>query len=277
MQAGSDARRRRCGVLRYGIVSQARQIRRTKYHVGNCRHVFESFFPMSTLTPTRKVSRKHELREDKVVTFSARALGLIENNRAVVYSALAGVVIVLAAILGNSYMQSKRNAEALDMMTEAVSRYERGDYTAAVDGDMSFAGLIEIADDYGNTKAGNLARFYAADALYRTGDLDEALEYFEAFKKGADYLGASALAGEAAIHETKLDHARAADLYLRAAEIFESVVTSPDYLVKAGRAYENAGDFSSARRVYEKLKADYSGTSEGQDAEFYLARISGSQ
>lgn len=232
---------------------------------------------MSTLTPTRKVSRKHELREDKVFTFSARVLGFIENNRTVAYSALAGVVIILAVSLGYSYLQSKRNAEALEMMTEAVNRYERGEYSAAVDGDMSFAGLTEIADDYGNTKAGNLARFYAADALYRAGDLDEALEYFEAFKKGANFLGASALAGEAAIHETKRDHARAADLYLRAAEIFESDVTSPDYLVKAGRAYEKADDYSSARRAYEQLKANYSDTAEGQNAEFYLARISGSQ
>jgi len=232
---------------------------------------------MSTLTPTRKVSRKHELREDKVVTFYARTLGFIDNNRTMAYSALAGVVIFLVVIFGYSYLQSQRNTEALETMTEAVSRYESGDYTAAVDGDMSFAGLMDIADDYGRTKAGNLARFYAADALFRTGDLDKALEYFEDFKKESNYLGASALAGEAAIHEIKRDHARAGDLYLRAAEIFESDVTSPDYLAKAGRAYEKADDFGSARSAYEKLKTDYSGTTEGQNAEFYLARMRGSR
>lgn len=229
---------------------------------------------MSTLTPTRKVSRRHELREDKVVTFYARALGFVDKNRPLVYGALAAIAIILVVLFGYSYLQANRNAEALIEMTEAVSRYESGDYAAAIDGDMSFPGLIEIIEDYGSTQAGNLARFYAADALFRTGQYDRALEYFQAFDKESNYLGASALAGEAAILEDRDEHSGAAGLYMQAAEIFESDVTSPDYFVKAGRAYENAGDSEAARRAYEKLLNDYSTTAEGQNADFYLARIS---
>ncbi|GMQ80916.1 MAG: tetratricopeptide repeat protein [Rhodothermia bacterium] len=228
---------------------------------------------MSTLTPTRKVSRKHELREDKVITFSARVLGLIETNRTVVYGGFALIVIVLAGIFGFSYVQSSRNTEALEQMTEAVSRYESGDYATAIDGDMLFPGLVEVAEKFGNTKAGNLARFYAADALFRTGDLERSLTFFQAFNKDGDFLGASAYAGEAAINETNGNFDKAGDLYLRAATIYESDVTSPGYLLRAARSYEAAGDVPSARQVYEQLGKDYPVSREGQNVEFYLARI----
>lgn len=228
---------------------------------------------MSTLTPTRKVSRKHELREDKVVTLYARVLRLIDTNRTVVYAAFGVIVLAVALYFGLSYMQSAKNTEALDAMTEAVRLYEGGEYTRALDGDMFFAGLIEVADQYGNTQAGNLARFYAADALFRSGDLVRALSYFQSFDKGANYIGASAYAGEAAIHETNGDFDQAADLFLRAANVFESAVTSPTYLIQAGRAYEDAGDTDAARQMYERLKEDYPTSRESQDADFYLARL----
>lgn len=228
---------------------------------------------MSTLTPTRKVSRKHELREDKIVTFYARVLGLVETNRTVVYGGLVVVIVALAMIFGFSYIQSSKNAEAADLMAEAVARYESGDYAAAIDGDMFFTGLVEIAEKFGGTKAGNLARFYAADALYRTGDLERSLAFFHAYDKDGDYIGASAYAGEAAISETNGDFNSAGDLYLRAATIFESNVTSPDYLMKAARSYEASDDASAARKVYERLREDYPVSREGQNVEFYLARL----
>ena len=228
---------------------------------------------MSTLTPTRRVSRKHELREDRVVTFYARVLGLIENNRTVVYAVLGIIVLGLALFFGLSYMQSLKNTEAQDAMADAVQLYESGEYIQALDGDMFFAGLIEVADKYGSTRAGNLAHFYAADALFRSGDLERSLEYFRSFDKASNYIGASAYAGEAAIHETNGDHGQAADLYLRAANTFESAVTSPVYLTQSGRAYEAAGDLSSAQRIYETLKEDYPTSREGQNADFYLARL----
>ena len=160
-------------------------------------------------------------------------MGLVETNRTVVYGGLVVIVIALAAIFGFSYMQSSRNTEALEQMTVAVRRYESGNYATAIDGDIFFTGLVEVAEKFGSTKAGNLARFYAADALFRTGDLERSLTFFRAFDKDGDYIGASAYAGEAAINETNGNFDEAGELYLRAATIFESNVTSPDYLLKA--------------------------------------------
>lgn len=227
---------------------------------------------MSTLNPTRKVSRKHELREDTVVTFYARALGYFENNRNTVYSVAAGIVFVVLAFLGYAWMQSNNNQKALSQMAIAVQKYEAGEFQASLDGDASFTGMIDIAESFGGTDSGNLAKFYAADALFRTGDMVRALEYFESFSKGADYLGASAYAGEAAIHELNGDHKKAGDLFVRAATVFTSEITSPMYYENAARAYAAGGDKGKARSAYESIRDDFPNSQAARNVDFYLAQ-----
>ena len=228
---------------------------------------------MSTLKPTRKVSRRHELREDTVITFYARALDFYEKNGRMVHLAAAGVVALVALVLAWGWYQSGQNEKALSEMAFAVDRYEDGDYRAALDGDITFTGLIEIADSYGGTAAGNLARFYAADAFFRLGDYENALRYFRAFDKSSDYLGASALAGEAAILEEQGEFEKAGDLFRRAANLFTSDITSPEYLMDAARAYEQAGAISKAEAALEDIREDWPDSQAARNIEFDLARL----
>lgn len=228
---------------------------------------------MSTLNPTRKVSRRHELREDRVVTMSARAIDFYEDNRNLVYGVIAAIVVIALLAIGLAWNSARKNDEALERMATAVQRYEAGEYQAALDGDISFMGLLDIADEYGGTDAGNLATFYAADALFRVGDMERSLEYFRDYDKEADYLGASAFAGEAAIHELRDEFSRAGDLYMRAANVFESEITSPDYLMKAARAYERGGEMDDAVNAYEQIKEDYPDSQAASGVDFHLARL----
>jgi len=228
---------------------------------------------MSTLNPTRKVSRRQELRQDTVVTFYARALGFYENNQNLVYGIGAGLILLVLVIVGWNWNQANRNDTALAEMAEAVRLYEAGSYQAALDGDISFSGLIDIADRFGGTTSGNLATFYAADALFRVGEMDRSLEYFGSYSKGNDYIGASAFAGEAAIHEIQGDHDRAGDLFSRAASVFDSEITSPMYLERAARAYEAAGSNRDAVSALETIQDDYPDSQAARNVEFHLARL----
>ena len=228
---------------------------------------------MSTLNPTRKVSRRQELREDTVVTMYARALNILENNRQAVIGVAAGIVAVIVLVLAWNWYQGNRNEQALSEMAESVRMYEAGSWQAALDGNVSYLGLLDIVDSYGGTNAGNLARFYAADALFRVGDMDGALEMFESYSKGNDYIGASAFAGEAAIHELQGDHGRAGDLYMRAANVFSSDITSPMYLSNAARAYTEAGDTDDAIDALEMIQEDYPESQAARSVEFKLAQL----
>ncbi len=227
---------------------------------------------MSTLKPARKISRREKLREDTVVTFYARVVDLFDNNRNVVYGAFAGILVIVAAILGWGYLQDQKQAEAADAMAPAVRNYELGLYREALDGVAGSPGLLAVADEYGRTSAGNLARFYAADAAFRLGELDQALELFRSYDREADYLGASSLAGEAAILETRGEHAEAGRLYERAAGFVEGNDLAPQYLIDAGRAFEAAGEYDDAIEVYERVAEDFADAQVAQNTDFLIAR-----
>lgn len=232
---------------------------------------------MSTLNPPKSISKKHELREDKVVTFYARAWQFVDENKQLVYGAAAGVVVIVLALIGYVLYQNNQAAEGEEMLARAIPLYEQGNYSQALDGTADRLGLLEVADEYDGTPAGNLAHFYAADALFNTGDYERALEHFQAFDKEEDFLGASAIAGEAAVYEAMEDYEEAADLYRDAAYHFENDLTTPEYLFNSGRAYELAGMPDEAIEQYEAVQSDYPDSQQASNIEIYIARASAKQ
>lgn len=230
---------------------------------------------MSMLDAPR-TSRRHQLREDQLATAAAVSVGFFEEHRTPLIAAAAGLVVVVAAIVGYGVVQNNRDSQAAEMLGSVLATYEQDQLAEALDGTADGPGLIEIADRYGSTATGNLATFYAADALYQLGRLDEAMEYFKRYDAGADILGASALAGQAAILEQRGDHAEAARLFRRAADVYDSPATSPDYLMSAGRTYEAAGDAIGAREVYEQFLDSYGETPSAPLIEALMAQAEAS-
>jgi len=228
---------------------------------------------MSTLNPTKKISRRQELRQDQVVTFYARVWEYFDKNRGQIYGLLAAVVAVIALSVGYGFYQSAQQGKAQSAMSRAVNAYERGEYQQALDGTADYVGLLDIVEQYGGTAAGNLARFYAADALFRLGDYDRALTYFEDYDGDDDFIAASVLAGEAAIYETKGEYERAGDLYARAADRDANVMAATQYLLDAGRSYEAARENNKARAAYNKIKEDYPDSQAARSIDIYLARL----
>ncbi len=218
-------------------------------------------------------SKRKGLREDTVVTLYARWLDFYYRHRKQLYVGLAIVVVAVLGGMGYAYYQRQQEQRAQQLLGEVLPLYEQGKYREALDGADGRTGLLELARAYGSTNAGNLARFYAADALYRLGEYDQALELWEAFDSDDPMLAAAALAGQAAVYENKGEHARAAELYRRAADRYDNPVVTPHYLLRAGHNYETAGNLEAARRMYEALRERYPDATQAIEAEIALARI----
>ena len=228
---------------------------------------------MATLNPPKKISRRHELRQDQVVTVYARAWDFVDKNRTLIWGIVAALVLLVALAIAYVFYQQNQEAEAQEAIAAPIRLYEQENYREALDGADGAMGFLAIADEYGGTDAGNLAHFYAADALFNLGEYDQALEHFEDFGKEENYLGASALAGEAAVYENQGEYERAGQLYQRAASHLESELTSPQYLLSAGRAFEEAGNYAGAQAAYETLRDDFPDAPAAQNVDAYLARV----
>ena len=228
---------------------------------------------MTALKTPEKTSRRQELRQNKLVELYGRLLLLYEEHRQLVYGLGIGLIALILAIPGYVYYQQQRAAEANQLLGRILPTYEQGSYQQALEGTGQRAGLLTIADDYDGTDAGNLAAFYAGSALYEQGEYDRALEYFQQFDKSNDYISASAYAAAAALSESRGSSEQAAQRSEQAAEQYPNELTAPRYLLEAGQAYEDAGNYEAAEQAYRRIKDEYPDSGEATEVDRYLARV----
>ena len=222
--------------------------------------------------PPRRAT-KEELREDALASTAANALNFANQNKGLLLGALVALALLVALAVGYSARQEGRDTEAATLLSRALVPYEAAEYDAALSGADGRPGLLAIADDYGSTQQGRLASFYAGNALYELGRMDEALEQFRAFGAEESVIGASALAARASIHEARAEYGDAAELYERAADAYPTTAAAPEYLVGAARAYEAEGDYAAAQAALETLRDTYGTSAQANEAEITLARL----
>jgi len=232
---------------------------------------------MTALKTPEKTSRRQELRRSWLVDLYGRLLLFYEENRTLVYGLGVGILVLALAIPGYVYYQQQQEEQANELLGQILPAYEQGNMQQALEGTGDRMGLTAIAEEYGGTDAGNLAAFYAARAFYQQGELDRALQYYQQFEKENDFIGASALAAEAAIYEERGAFERAAAHFEEAAEQYENELTAPRYLLEAGQTYEAAGSYAEAERVYRRILDEYPDAEQGADAKRYLARVQARQ
>ena len=228
---------------------------------------------MSTYKAPKRMTRRQELREDKVVTLYSRFMEYFDENRNIVFGILGGIVLIVIMGFGYGFFKDQQENQAQEVLSRAVRLYEADNWREALDGNANTTGLLEVIDKFGGTTAGNLAVYYAADSYLNLGEREDALNMFDRFNHESDALGAGAYAAEAAIYEDQGEYEQAADRYKDAARIFESDFTSARYLVSAGLNYERAGNFNEAIEMYETLREDFPDSEQAQDVDLFLARV----
>jgi tetratricopeptide (TPR) repeat protein len=198
---------------------------------------------------------------------ATRAVDFYYEHRGLVIGVLVGIVVLAIAIAGFVYFRAQQAEAAEAALVQPALQYGQGDFDAAL------PGLLEVADEYDSVPAGNLAAFYAGDALFRLGRYDEALAQFDEVDRANDLLGHNAAAGLAATHEQLGNHAQAAGFYLEALDRYDNPALAPTYLLSAARNYNLAGDYDEAREAIETLMDDYADAREAGEAEMLLGRI----
>lgn len=196
----------------------------------------------------------------------------VKKNR----NTLLGLFAVIAAAIVGGFLyynyRSTQNEEAQAAMFQAVFYFEADSLSKALNGDGQNQGLLAVAEKYDNTKAGNLAKFYAGVALLKQGKYQQALDHLEDYKSDDLILQgrAYALQGDAQMELGKKEEAAA--LYLKAADYKANEFFSPQYLMKAGTAFEENNDYAAALEAYDRLLTSFPNAAEVIEAKKYKAR-----
>ena len=140
-------------------------------------------------------------------------------------------------------------------------------YNVALNGADGKYGLVEIADKFSNTMAGNMAKYYAGIAYLKTKDYKKGIEYLSDFSSDDMMLEAIAKGaiGDAFANLGQLEDAF--DYYEEAASFEPNNYTTPIYLDKAAATALSIGKFKAAEELYTRIQTDYSKSEQAKDIE----------
>ena len=201
----------------------------------------------------------------------------IENNQKTLWIILIAVLLVAVAIWGYSRYRDKKNQTAQDLSfpsemsfeekaTQAVDfatyYMQNEDYAQALNGDGENVGFLSVVNDYGSSKAGNLAAYYAGICYLKQGDYQNAIEYLKKYSNNDKVFAPLALGLIADCYLELGDQQNAVSYYEKAAAKNANDFTSPMHLMKLGMTYEIMGNYAKALETYKTLKKDFPNSNE---------------
>ncbi len=202
-----------------------------------------------------------------------------KNGRKISYLFLA-LLILGGLIYGyRALVAQPRVEKAAALLAEAQARLngETPDFELALNGDAEGVGFLDVIEQYGSTPSGNLAKHYAGICYLKGGDMENALLYLKKFSPVKGLAGAIVnaqnlgLQGDIAVAQE--EYAKAAALFVKAAESSDNNLTTPLYLRKAAQAEQAAGNAEQAKAYCERIMTEYPASIEARDAEKLLGTI----
>jgi len=238
-----------------------------------------------------KVKGSHRKIEDRSTTAevfktlddtASKSEQWIEKNQKIIFSGIIVIAVIILGYLGyNKYIAEPNEIEAADELAYPKKYFEDAQntsiavdslYNLSLNGTDGKYGLIDIAENYGNTKAGNLAKYMSGIAYLKTGDYENAVKYLNDFSSEDEMLGALALGniGDAFSEINQLEDAL--KYYIDAANYKDNNFITPLYLFKAGSIAMELKEYDKAEDLFTKIKDNYSKSEEANNIGIYIQR-----
>lgn len=196
-----------------------------------------------------------------------------ENQKTVNYILIGFIAVIAAVWYYQKFYKPAKEKEAYGQLFMA-EKYFRSDSTRlALEGDGNYPGTIEVANKYGSTKAGNLAKFYSGRLLMNQGKYDEAEKFLSKVRFSDDIMPIMVLnlRGDCAMELG--DFKKATSFYNRALKRSSDEATRPYTLKKSAIGNEAIKNYTEAIKHWTELRNDYGSSEEGSQAEREIARL----
>jgi len=220
------------------------------------------------LKPRKRITRQ-QIKEDKLVTFTAKASSYYaENSRTIL--AVGGVVVVLAIAAG-FFINSRAQAEKTATFDLTLAKIEIGQQRF----DTAAEKLTQIIENYSGTRSAADALFFLGNVYLSQGNWDQARVTFQRYLDdyGKDrQLAPAAIAGLGLADEQEKKYRDAAERYLEAANRYPDMYNAPQYLMDAGRCFALAGDTARAEDTFKLVIDRYPKSELKQQAEDEMNR-----
>lgn len=198
----------------------------------------------------------------------------IDKNKNVLIGVVVGILALIVGFILFNNNREAQNLEAAESMWKAEYYYEMDSLDLALNGDNNYPGFLEISDSYGSTTIGKLANYYIATIYLRKGDFGSALSYFEDSEVNDEVLSVMRIGGMGDANMELGNAQEAADLFIQAAGMAENNFTTPMYLMKAGFAFQQLGQYADAAKAFQRVADEFPQHADAATAEKYAALYS---
>ena len=218
---------------------------------------------------------KH-IEEEKDLDIGAiytRSELFMEKNKRPVTIAVVAVLVIVAGLLGyRKFVSEPAAKQAADSIWKAQYYFEIDSLDLALNGDGNYLGFTQMADEYGSTPTGKLAKFYIGVINHQQGNYEVALQYYKEADLGDDVLRVMAVGnqGDALVELGR--PAEALGQFMKAADMVKSEYTTPMFLMKAGIVYQQQNDWKNAAKCFGRITSDYPASPDANNAKKYEAR-----
>ncbi|WP_066627264.1 tetratricopeptide repeat protein [Labilibacter marinus] len=196
----------------------------------------------------------------------------IEDNQKVLTIIMFAVIIVIGGYWGAKKLYfAPQEQQAQIEIFAAQNYFERDSFKLALNGDGMNLGFLAISEDYGMTKPGKLAKYYAGVSYLHLGQFDDAIDFLGGFSSGDELLNATAKGALGDAYLEKGDVNAAISNYKSAGDV-DNMVIAPTYLLKLGLVYEEQKQYTDAVEAYETIKNDFKTSIEARSIDKYITR-----
>ena len=178
-----------------------------------------------------------------------------KHKKTILYGGGCVLAIIIAALLFHQFYITPRNNRANESIFYAEQLFNEGNYEKALNGDGENLGFLGVIDQYGSTKAGNIACLYAAKCYAATDKFQEAIDMLDKFDDcGDEMISPAAIAFKGNCYAELGQNDKAAELLLKAAKEADNNTISPTCLLQAGQIFLAQGQKDKALDCFKQIK-----------------------
>jgi tetratricopeptide (TPR) repeat protein len=228
---------------------------------------------------TNKNNESNELELDKTLAETTHKVEDFYNaNKKGINYAVIAIIAILGGYIGFTQLYLKPlEEEAQREIFRAQQYFANDSFQLAINGNDAFKGFEDLSSEYGMTKAGNLAHYYAGVSYLRLGQFENAIDHLSEFSTENELIGVLAKGALGDAYSESGDTDKALSYYLKAAKMSKNKLTSPLFYKKAAIVYESQSKYSDALDIYETIKKDFNESTEAGDIDKYIARAKSMQ
>jgi tetratricopeptide (TPR) repeat protein len=212
------------------------------------------------------MAKKQEHTEEILTRIARKIESFLVRHLKIILISIGAAVIIAAGYFGVQYMFNKKERDAESMFSKVYLAYSRINEDSSLEEAQIEEELMALTEDfelvidtYPNSSAASRSAYYNGNILYRFGEHEQALGFFEKgsqIKQGG-YSALLCLQGAAACYEQLGEYDEAVQRYERIVEKYSDSFIVPMVRFSLAQIYEKQEKNEEARKQYDQIVSEY--------------------